>query len=221
MSQNDFSFWNESSIEGTPEKAVEKRPEPAVSPVFPDKLTVSWIRDQLPEAVWAKATKGNGLCSPEMIKVMADFARKTPSKRAISVRAGTSPHTWNEWEARAARGEQPYLLWYQCIAVSLSELEEELIDNIRGASMSDWKAATWLLGRVNKDEFGDVKPTAPAQASTTVEVKADKSTKVTINSLTREDTDRIADIMSQIGAFNPPAELEEGEIVDGDVVEEG
>lgn len=220
MSQNDFGFWNESSHEDSPKTPKpSKQVEKGTPPDFPHKITAEWVREQLPKKVWDTVKRNGGQCSPETIHCMADIARRTPSKRSISIRAGLHPKTWQRWEALAEQGEQPYLLWYQCMALSLSELEEEMLDNIRGAAVSDWKAATWMLSKINKEEFAEQKGGGDS-SSTSIEIKNDKnSAKVTINTLTREDTEKIGAIFQQIGAFQPQ-ELESGEVVDGEVVEE-
>lgn len=223
MAENDFSFWNKSDVQDD-ELKKGKKPgkdiQRAVIPVFPKKLSVEWIREQLPAEFWENLHH-NCQCVPETIYIMSEYARRTPSKRAIAVRAGLHERIWSQWEERAQNGEQPYLLWYQCMAYALSELEEELLDNIRGAAMSDWKAATWMLGKINKAEFSDSRggsntvDNRSGDNSTNIQIEGDK---LTVNSLSRDDAARISEIFQEIGAFSKPEALESGEVVDGEVV---
>jgi hypothetical protein len=216
MSNQDFSFWNESEIDldSATGKEVEKLPKPSFSEVeefsIPDKLTMTWIKNQLPASVWKKAASKGGRCNPNMIASMAKHATKTPSKRAIMARMGMSERTWYLWENKAALGEQPYALWYQCMMHSFASIEDELLDNIRGHAMSDWKAATWLLSRMNKEEFAENKGNS---GTTNVTIEGDSGTKVTINTLTQDDANAIGKIFTQIGAFDP-------NVIDGEVVED-
>ncbi len=207
-----YDFWNEenSEIEITDTTGAEvetyapqfTEPETAA---LPAKFTKTWVSAQLPKSAWP--THGNAVISPILIAEMAEAAKMSTSKRALMARFGLNLSTWYEWERRAAKGDRPYVLWHQCIMHSLSQVEEEMLENIRGHAVTDWKAAAWYLQRLNRDEYSDKQP------STQVTVQNEGGSKVTINRITEDDARQIANIMGQIGAL-PPEDVVDGEVVD-------
>ena len=209
---SNFDFWNaeESEIQvdesAKPSKEVAKLPPQfPESAAIPDTITKTWVESQLPASVWNrnKASK----CTPVLIAEMSKTAAKTPSKRGMMARYGLTIKTYYMWERKAANGEQPYALWHQCIMHGFSQLEEELLDNVRGHAVSDWKAAAWYLARLNREEYGEKQPT------TEIQVNSDGASKVTINRITDDDAMAIARIMNDIGALSGGDNVIEGEVV--------
>lgn len=208
---SNFDFWNadesEIQVEESQSKAVEKLPPQfPETAAIPDTITRAWVEAQLPASTWKKARK----LSPGVIAEMAKIAGKTPSRRGMMARFGLAISTYYQWERKAAQGEQPYALWHQCIMHGFSQLEEELLDNVRGHAVSDWKAAAWYLARINREEYGE------KQSSTQIEVKGEGGSKVTINRITDDDAMAIARIMGDIGAL-PSADPK---VIEGEVVRE-
>lgn len=213
-----FNFWNadESEIQVEESAKTGKEVEKKLPPQFPDDaqipdtITKTWVEAQLPKSVWAEARRGGGKCTPSVIAEMAKVASKTPSKRGLMARFGLTVRTYYLWEQKAAQGMQPYALWHQCVMHGFSQIEEELLDNIRGHAVSDWKAAAWYLARLNREEFGEKQPT------TEISVSSDGASKVTINRITDDDALAIARIMNEIGAL-PSSE---SNVIEGEVVRE-
>lgn len=202
---NSQEWWDGSEIEGV--SPGKKLPVPAQefseAELYrvPDRLSAGWIEKQLPRSVWKD---NRSKLNPHVIASMCDDARKGLSKRAIMARAGFGLQTWNQWEHKAADDSPVYALWYMCMIHSISSVEEELIGTIRDATENDWKAAKWLLERINKEEYSD----APAG----VNIHLNKTeNQTTINTITDEDSLAIAAILKEIGAV-PDAEIIEGEV---------
>lgn len=211
---NEFDFWNsdKTEVEHNPQiikaEVEEYAPQFPETVTIPDKLTKTWVQSQLPVSTWKrhKTTK----CTPALISEMSRMAAKTPSKRALMARFGMPMSTWYRWERKALAGEQPYVLWHQCVMHGISQLEEELLDNIRGHAVTDWKAAAWYLARINREEYSE------KQATTQISVQGDSGSKVTINRISEDDAVSIARILGEINAI--PAG--ESGVVDGEVVGE-
>lgn len=210
-----FDFWNTDQSEIEVEESEKVSTEIAKLPpqfpetaAIPDTITKTWVEAQLPKSAWSKSKQAK--CTPSVIAEMAKVAAKTPSKRGLMARFGLSVATYYKWERQAALGEQPYALWHQCIMHGFSQLEEELLDNVRGHAVTDWKAAAWYLARLNREEFGE------KQSTTQISVQGEGGSKVTINRITDDDAMAIARIMGDIGAL--PAG--KGEVIEGEVVRE-
>lgn len=179
---------------------------------MPSRLSASWIEGQLPDKFWTDFKKVGGKLTAPMIAAMCDDARRGLSRRAIMARAGFHVRTWWAWEKKAADEMQPYVLWYQCLIHSISQVEEELVDNIRMQSTGDWKAAKWLLEQLNRDEYS---PTPSAQIlNIHGDVKQDNTQSV--NYMDQNSAVQVAQLLKQIGAL--PAGEEE--TVDAEVVDE-
>lgn len=200
-------YWSESNFEAEP-----GRPLPAVPNEFsevelyrvPDRLSAGWIEKQLPKSVWRE---NRSALNPHMILSMTEDARKGLSKRAIMARAGLSVNTWAKWEKRATEGDLVFALWYKCMIHSISSVESKLIGNVMDAADEDWKAAKWLLERLNKEEYADT------QAGLTVNI--DKSdNKTTINTITDDSAQAVARLLQELGVANSST-------IDAEVVEDG
>jgi len=211
---SNFDFWNQDDSQIEVEESDKAGAEVAKLPpqfpedaILPDKITKAWVEAQLPQSVWKKHK--NNRCTPTIIAEMARVAGKTPSKRGLMARFGLTHQTYYVWERKAAQGEQPYALWHQCVMHGFSQIEDELLDNIRGHAVVDWKAAAWYLARLNREEFGE------KQATTQISVQGEGGSKVTINRITDDDAMAIAKIMDQIGALPaaPSNDVIEGEVV--------
>lgn len=216
----DYDFWNQDNSEIELSETAKASEVEKYAPQFdddetaalPQKFTKTWVAAQLPKSAWPANKKGAGRlgnCSPALIAEMAEAAKLTTSKRGLMARFGLSGPVWHQWERKALQGEQPYVLWHQCMMHSLSQVEEEMLENIRGHAVTDWKAAAWYLQRLNRDEYSDKQP------STQVTVQNEGGSKVTINRITPDDGLAIAQIMQQIGAL-PDSE----DVVDGEVLSE-
>lgn len=177
---------------------------------MPPKVTPKWIEAQLSKAEWSqiKRTQKNCKLNPYLIDAMCADARKGLSKRSIMSRAGYHVATWNSWENKAAQGIQPYALWYQCMMLSISSVEEDLVKNIRLASLEDWKAAKWLLEMQNRDEYG-------ASPSTQItNITGDVVEEKSVNYMTEDDALQVAKLLQSFGAVPQIDNVVEGEVVE-------
>lgn len=192
-----------------PGKELEKRPKGMTSAELsrlPDKLTAEWVGRQLPKKDWQK---NQSVLNPQLIVHMHKDIRKGLSQRAVCARSGISTQTWWMWERKAAEEVEPYATWYRCMLHGVALLEDELIDHVRTAAGMDWKAATWLLGKINRDEYADTK----GAVTTNVRIEGDVGNKQTINSLDESEATKIANLMAKIGAL-PPATVVDAEVVE-------
>jgi hypothetical protein len=216
-------WWDTAEVEDEPSKLPAKKVPKEMSKVdryrMPDKPDASWIEAQLTKAEWReiKRTQQGTRLNPHLIESMCRDAEKGLSKRSIMARAGYSYQTWRLWEQKAAKGLQPYALWYQCIMISISSVEEDLIQDIRLAGQADWKASKWLLEQLNKEEFSPA-----SQSGTTVNVAGDlNATNNTDNSNSVNYMDdqkaiEVARLLQQFGVV--PTAIEN--VVEGEVVED-
>ncbi len=213
-------WWDSSEVEDEPSRLPAKKVPKEMSNVdryrMPETPTARWIEAQLTKKEWAeiKRTPGPGKLNPHLIEGMCEDAKKGLSRRSIMARAGYSLSTWYAWERKAAEGLQPYSLWYQCMMISVSSVEEDLLENIKMAGMADWKASKWLLEQINKDEY------APAtQRGTTVNVQGDlHATSVTTeenpNFMSDEKALEVAKLLQRFGVVPAIDNVVEGEVVD-------
>lgn len=206
-------FWdNETEVEATPGLPARRLP-PELDEVdkyrLPKTITVEWARAQLTKREWAqiKSTQSSLILNPHVVASMCKDAAKGLSKRSIMARHGLAATTWGVWERKAADGQQPYLLWYQAMMYTISTVEEELIDNIRMAGQTDWKASKWLLEVQNKDEYG------PTPKNQTLNINGDINPETSVNHVTDNDALSIAKILQAIGAAN-------NDVIEGEVVED-
>lgn len=214
---SNFDFWNadktEIEVEESERKSAEVEklpPQFSEDAMIPDTITKTWVEAQLPKSTWTRVSKSAKI-SPSVIAEMSKIAAKTPSKRGLMARFGLHVNTYYLWERKAAAGEQPYVLWHQCIMHGFSQLEDELLDNVRGHAVTDWKAAAWYLARLNREEYGE------KQSTTQISVQGEGGSKVTINRITDDDAMAIARIMDEIGAL--PAGKSD-DVIEGEVVRE-
>ena len=179
---------------------------------MPAVITGKWIQSQLTKQEWAeiKRTHTTLKLNPYLIESMAKDAKKGLSKRSIMARAGLSVVTWTAWEHKAAQGEQPYLLWYQMMMYAVSSVEEDLIENIKLAGMSDWKASKWLLEQLNKDEY------SPTPKNQTVNIAGDVKTDNTtsVNYMSEDKALEVAKLLQGLGVVPQIENVVEGEIVE-------
>lgn len=181
---------------------------------IPEEITAEWVASQLPPWEWRAAP--NKTLNPYLIAKMAGDAGKGISKRAIMAKAGYSLSTWGRWVEKADQGVQPYALWYKCMIFAIARVEEELIQVIQDAGMTDWKAAKWLLEQVNRAEYRE----NAASTAITVHGGVTTDSNTSINFVSEDDAFRIAKIMQGIGVI-PPADGEtETTFVDAEVIED-
>lgn len=191
---------------------------------MPERLSDSWVRSQMTKAQWEKAPRAGGVrMNPAMVVAMMDDAKKGLSKRSIMARAGLPNGTWARWERMASdREAHPFFaLWHLCMIHAISSVEEDLLDSVKMAAISDWKAAKWLLEQINKEEY------APAAAGSNItQVNVDASTKSTnvnsVNYVSEEKALEVGKLLMSLGVI--PSEdnaidaivEEEAEIVEDD-----
>lgn len=183
---------------------------------LPDTLTVRWIHAQLPRETWEwiKDTKPKCKINGYLIEAMCKDAKKGASKRSIMARAGYNVRTWELWERKAQEGEQPYLLWYQCIMHAMASIEEDLLDSVKLAAMSDWRAAKWMLEQINKDEY------SPTPKNQTVNISGDVHAKTNNTSSVNYMSDETAlEVAKLLQGYGVVPEITDGS-VDAEVVEE-
>lgn len=168
--------------------------------LIPDKITSTWVAAQATADEWRKSK----LLNPEMVMHMHKLARQGLSKGAVCGRMGISSGNWNRWTVQAMNGDEPYMTWYRCMMHATGDLEAELITDVRKAAASDWKAATWLLGKINREEYSD----KSNGITNNIHVDGDAVDKKTVNSMTEADAAKIASLMDQIGALRPAMEAE-------------
>ncbi len=209
-------WWvNETQVDaepGLPAKIPPKELDEVDKYRMPTLVTAKWVQSQLTKQEWAeiKRTHGASKLNPYLIESMAKDAKKGLSKRSIMARAGLSATTWTSWEHRAAQGEQPYLLWHQMMMYAVSSVEEDLIENIKLAGMSDWKASKWLLEQLNKDEY------SPTPKNQTVNIAGDVKTDNTtsVNYMSEDKALEVAKLLQGLGVVPQIENVVEGEIVE-------
>lgn len=177
---------------------------------MPSTITAKWVEAQLTRKEWAevKRTQGTNKLNPYLIESMCKDAKKGLSKRSVMARAGYATATWGNWERKAAEGLQPYLLWYQCMMLAYSSVEEEEMDKIRAAGHEDWKAAKWILETLNRDEYG----ATPSTQITNIHggVKNESS----VNYMSEDDSVQVAKLLQAIGAVPIAENVIEGEVIE-------
>lgn len=180
---------------------------------MPDRVTAEWVQAQLSKKEWSdiKRTQGSTRLNPHLIESMCSDAKKGLSKRSIMARAGYSVGTWRQWELKAAEGIQPYALWYQCIMLSYSSVEEEELQKVRLAGLEDWKASKWILEYINKEEFA-----AAPKTQITTNITGDVTNEQSINFMSEDDAVQVAKLLKGIGALPEIENVVEGEVVEGD-----
>lgn len=198
---------------GLPVKLPPKELDEVDKYRMPTIITAKWVQSQLTKQEWAliKHTQKGSKLNPHLIESMARDAKKGLSKRSIMARAGLSVHTWTSWENKAALGEQPYLLWYQSMMYAVSSVEEDLIENIKLAGMSDWKASKWLLEQLNKDEY------SPTPKNQVVNIQGDVNTEnntASVNYMSDDKALEVARLLQGLGVVPQIENVVEGEIVE-------
>jgi transcriptional regulator with XRE-family HTH domain len=188
-------------------KAVAPAKRDAIA--IPDKITKEWIDAQVPRKIWSNKKDA---INPYLILTMHKLVRKGLSKKAVCARVGLNVNTWTKWEKAAAQDIEPYATWYKVMLHASGDLEAELLSNVRNAAIDDWKAATWLLGKINREEYAENKG---GGGITNINVEGDAvEKKQTVNAITEDSAQKIANIMGKIGALPP------GPVVDAEVVED-
>ncbi len=190
--------------------------QPAPSPVtpyqqwsaepMPTNLSPKWVEGQLHKAVWKE---NRSKINPQSVVFMAKLRSQGLSKKGVMARLGMSSHTWGSWMQKAKEGEQPYLLWSQCMSHAEADVEEEMLDNVRNAAQTDWKAATWVLSKMQPEDYNE------KTGGTTINVHGDINTQQnTVNSLSNDEVAGILDVWKEIGV------LDKAEAVEAEVVED-
>lgn len=179
----------------------------------PERITAKWVEAQLSKRDWLEIKRSlkNLRINPYIIESMARDASKGLSKRSIMARHGMSVATWGAWERKAGEDIQPYALWYQCMMLAISSVEEDLIENIKLAGGTDWKASKWLLEQLNKEEY------SPTPKNQVVNITGDVTNEQTsINYMSHDDSLQVAKLLKSIGAIPEIDNVVEGEVVEDD-----
>lgn len=208
-------WWDiPAEVEAEPSKLPAKRQPEGLSETdlyrSPKKVTARWAEAQLSKSEWRDHAKTASKLTPQLMESMSLDASKGLSKRAIMARAGYHPVMWDRWVKKAEEGQEPYALWYRCMLISMSQVEESLLDTVRLHTATDWKAAKWMLEQINKDDYGPA-PTTNA----TINVNGDVTNENSVNYLSQDDAVSVARILKGIGAL--PSE----DVIEGEIVEEG
>lgn len=179
---------------------------------MPSTVTAKWVEAQLTKKEWAdiKRTQTSLKLNPYLIDSMCRDAKKGLSKRSIMARAGYNVQTWDRWEEKAAAGQQPYALWYSCMMLSISTVEEDLVDTIRLQAQSDWKAGKWLLEQLNKDEY------SPTPKNQIVNVAGDvhAETTTSVNYMDDQKALEVAKLLQGFGVIPQIENVIEGEVIE-------
>lgn len=184
---------------------------------FPSIVNATWVEEQLSGLQW-KFIKSNTKLSPQLIVSMYKDAKKGLSKRAILARHGMPPARWSQWQKLADEGVEPYYLWSQCMFYAASQVEADVLKDIRMQASGDFKAAKWLLEHINREEYG------PTPKEQTVNISGDVNNtqnNVTTNtdSVNYMDDDKAKQIAQLLQTFKVVPKLEG--IEDAEVIEDG
>jgi len=177
---------------------------------MPDTVTAAWVQAQLSRQEWSeiKRTQGTNRLNPHLIESMCRDAAKGLSKRSIMARHGYNTATWGNWERKAAEGIQPYALWYACIMLSYSSVEEEELKKIRAAGHEDWKASKWILEQINKEEYS-----TGGTTTNITNIHGDVTNESSINYMSEDDAQNVATLLQAIGVIPSQPNTIEGEVV--------
>lgn len=195
---------------GPPARRVPRELDEVDKYRMPETVTATWVQAQLSRQEWAeiKRTQTSNRLNPHLIESMCRDAKKGLSKRSVMARHGYTTQTWGVWERKAAEGQQPYLLWYQCIMLSYSSVEEQELEKIRAAGHEDWKASKWILEQINKDEYG-----ATTQTTNITNIHGDVTNEQSVNYMSEDDAQDVAKLLQAIGVIPSSPQTIEGEVV--------
>ena len=101
--------------------------------------------------------------SAEQRIVLCESLRGGNYRRVACQVAGVSYSTFAAWMKRGGDGEdgerveyeEPYRGFVDDVHKAEADGEIELVDSIRQAGKTDWKASAWLLSKRNKDNWSD------------------------------------------------------------------
>lgn len=185
---------------------------------FPRVVTPAWVEDQLSGSQW-RIIKGNGIrLNAQLISSMSKDASKGLSKRAILARHGFTPDRWSEWARKALQGYEPYYLWSQCMQYSAAQVEQDVMQDIRLQAKGDFKAAKWIMERINPDEYG------PAPKEQTVNIHGDVNNtqnnttqnETSVNYMSDEHALEVARLLKNFGVLPELDAVQEAEVVEDD-----
>jgi hypothetical protein len=106
--------------------------------------------------------------SAEQRVLLCDALRAGNFRKTACNLAGVSYTTFNSWMKRGGDGDdgeleeydEPYKSFVLDVRVAEAEGESHLLSIISGAALTDWKAASWILNKRNKEHWSDTDKTS-------------------------------------------------------------
>lgn len=95
------------------------------------------------------------LLTPKREARLMDAVKKGMPLKQAAMLAGMSYETLNRWRIQGEAENAPteFRHFWQALRKSQALAMQSLVGRIRTASVTDWKAAAWLLERRHPDEF--------------------------------------------------------------------
>jgi len=127
----------------------------------PLELRLADLRSRHPDV--SPATGRPFGISAEQRIVLCEALRAGNYRKTACQVAGISYATFNNWMKKGGDGEdgeridfdEPYRSFVDDVHTAEAEGEVELLGLIRSAAQADWKAATWILSKKNKEHWAD------------------------------------------------------------------
>jgi hypothetical protein len=91
---------------------------------------------------------------PEIIdKLCKELSTGVPLSTACKL-AGVGLRSVKRWKQEARCGNEAYKPFWHAIKKAMAKHEQELVNNIKTASLTQWQAAAWLLERCYPNKYG-------------------------------------------------------------------
>lgn len=90
-------------------------------------------------------------CTEETTKAICDALVMTGSITAACDDAGITTQCYYNWRKRGEEGEDPFVSFLDRTTVARRAGKRALINTVRVAAKKDWRAAAWMLERVDPD----------------------------------------------------------------------
>jgi len=91
-------------------------------------------------------------CTPTTTAAVCEALKLGLSIRAACDNAGISQASYHEWRSRADEGA-PFSDFAEETTRARKAGRMSLVKTVRQAAQSDWRAATWMLERMDPDNF--------------------------------------------------------------------
>ena len=109
-------------------------------------------------------------CTEETTKAICDALVMTGSITAACDDAGITTQCYYNWRKRGEEGEDPFVSFLDRTTVARRAGKRALINTVRVAAKKDWRAAAWMLERVDPDGWSK-RTELTGRAGTPVEVE--------------------------------------------------